>query len=147
MENDAERQLALIADTRARLAERLPTPWWYHLSLGLVVGGMVAGLALGFGEPEGLLVVLGLVAVEVVVMLVHRNRAGVWSVAWDGYPRAYLWALCAVLGVLLTVACLVAARTDRTWPVVALAVAATVSYVTCGRVADARWRTALRTST
>src|SRR5665647_896637 len=45
MENEAEEQLALIAETRARLADRLVTPWWYHLSLGALMGVLV--LAIG----------------------------------------------------------------------------------------------------
>src|SRR5665647_931680 len=50
MENEAEEQLALIAETRARLADRLVTPWWYHLSLGALMGVLVLAIGLGIGN-------------------------------------------------------------------------------------------------
>ena len=38
---DAAAALDLVAASRAALADRLVTPWWYHPALGVLVGGLV----------------------------------------------------------------------------------------------------------
>lgn len=42
---NAAEALRLVAGTRAELADRLVTPWWYHPALGLLIGGWVASYA------------------------------------------------------------------------------------------------------
>lgn len=43
--------LEAAAEARRRLAERLYTPWWYHPSLGLLLGVLVLELGGTFGRP------------------------------------------------------------------------------------------------
>src|SRR5665648_1128302 len=79
MENEAEEQLALIAETRARLADRLVTPWWYHLSLGALMGVLVLAIGLGIGNGWFAVVVAVVVFGEGVLVGAYRRTMGAVS--------------------------------------------------------------------
>lgn len=63
---DAAAALDLVAASRARLADRIVAPWWHHLTLGLLVGGITAAqvaspllksmLGVGYAVGVGLLI-------------------------------------------------------------------------------------------
>src|SRR5665648_1059666 len=117
MENEAEEQLALIAETRARLADRLVTPWWYHLSLGALMGVLVRA---------------------------YRRTMGVWTATWDGFPRGTVWVAFGVALVLFGASAAVRLWTALVWPVWVIAAVTAVAFVVLGRWTDAVWRRRLR---
>src|SRR5665648_957153 len=117
MENEAEEQLALIAETRARLADRLVTPWWYHLSLGALMGVLVGA---------------------------YRRTMGVWTATWDGFPRGTVWVAFGVALVLFGASAAVRLWTALVWPVWVIAAVTAVAFVVLGRWTDAVWRRRLR---
>src|SRR5665647_1898343 len=119
MENEAEEQLALIAETRARLADRLVTPWWYHLSLAGLMGVLVLAIGLGIGNGWFLLVVVVVVVGEGVLVGAYRRTMGVWTATWDwdGFPRWTVWLAFGVALVLFVASAAVHLWTTLVWPV------------------------------
>ncbi len=72
----AAHALAEVQKGRDAAARRLPTPWWYHPLLGLVLAVLVAGFAL---PMPARLVVMGLaVAAELAMFWLYRRLTGVW---------------------------------------------------------------------
>jgi cation transport ATPase len=144
MENEAEEQLALIADTRARLAARLTTPWWYHLSLAALMGVLV--LAIGFGVGTGWfgLVVAVVVVGEGVLIGAYRSTMGVWTATWDGFPSSTVWVAFGVALALFAASAAVHLWTAVVWPIWVLAAVTVVGFVALGRWTDAVWRRRLR---
>ena len=140
MENEAEAQLALIAATRGRLAERLVTPWWYHLSLGALMGVLALAIGLGIGKGWFVVVVAVVVVGEGVLVGAYRRTMGVWAERWDGFPRWALWVASGVALVLFVAAAAVHLWTALVWPVWILATATAVGFVVLGRWTDAVWR-------
>lgn len=132
---EAGASLAAIADQRARLAERLVTPRWYHPVLGLLLAMLM--LCVGVDSP----VVLGLgLAVYFVglglLVTVYRRRAGAWV---NGFrPGRSRPAALATTVVLLGCGALSFAGRLQDWlwaPIVA-AVVAFVAVVVLGRAFD-----------
>lgn len=144
MENEADEQLALIADTRARLADRLVTPWWYHLSLGALMGVLVLAIGLGIGNGWFAVVVAVVVVGEGVLVGAYRRTMGVWTETWDGFPRWTVWVAFGVALVLFVASAAVRLWTALVWPVWGLAAVTAVGFVVLGRWTDAVWRRRLR---
>lgn len=144
MENEAEEQLALIAETRARLADRLVTPWWYHLSLGALMGVLVLAIGLGIGNGWFAVVVAVVVVGEGVLVGAYRRTMGVWTETWDGFPRWTAWVAFGVALVLFGASAAVHLWTALVWPVWVIAAVTAVAFVVLGRWTDAVWRRRLR---
>lgn len=132
---------SLIA-TRARIADRLVTPWWYHPILGAILGALVFSPSIP--RPWNTLVV-GLSAVGVGLLVQsYRRRTGVW-VGGFSLPRARRWAW--VLAVVALTCFLVGlAAADAHNHVLALIAAgvAAVAVVLIGPRSDAAIRAELK---
>jgi hypothetical protein len=144
MESKAEEQLALIAETRARLAERLSTPWWYHLSLAALMGVLVVAIGFGAGTGWFALAVVVVVVGEVVLFRAYRRTMGVWTATWDGFPSSTVWVAFGAALVLCVASASMHLWTTVVWPVWALAAVTVVGFVLLGRGTDAVWRARLR---
>ncbi|MGC5015372.1 hypothetical protein ACLQ2R_31830 [Streptosporangium sp. DT93] len=59
-----------------RLAERVVTPWWYHLTLGLIVGVLTAAQVLP-GAASFVVVALGIVAI-LLLTTTYSRRYGIF---------------------------------------------------------------------
>ena len=144
MESQYTEQLAVIADTRAAVADRLITPWWYHPILGLLLAGYVVAISLGSTVVKAVAVVLFVVACGALART-YRRLTGVWISGFEA-GRAGRWA--KGLGGLVAVVTLTAWATaywaNLTWPVWCLAVAAFVGTVVLGRRFDTALRAQLR---
>jgi len=146
METDAERQLSLIADARVRAADHLVTPWWYHLSLGVLMSGLVLANGLGFGTWWFAVVVALVLAGEAMLVSAYRRVMGVWTTTGEIVPR---WVILVGFGVAIAlVGAAVGVRlwTGLLWPVWVLAAAMFVYMVVLGRWMDVVWRKRLRTA-
>jgi hypothetical protein len=75
--DDAVRALATVELTRAQMADRLVTPAWYHPTLGLLAGGLIAS-----GELHNLFLFLAALLVYAVgcgvLVSSYRRLTGVW---------------------------------------------------------------------
>ncbi|GAA5043863.1 hypothetical protein HNP84_004506 [Thermocatellispora tengchongensis] len=144
MESDSAEGLALIAEARAAVADRLITPWWYHPLYGLLIAGCV--LAFGLGSTVlkiggVVLLVVGSAALTRLyrrltglwVSGLHAGPAGRWIGAWGAVT---LSAAVAALGV--------GALTGLRWPVWCLAVVGFAASVVLGRGFDSALRAQLR---
>ena len=145
MENSASEQLALVAQARAAVADRLTTPWWYHPVLGLLLAGYL--VALSFGDALVTAVAIAVFAVGCATLAsTYRRLYGVWLSGLSDAGAARPWL--AVLGVLvatsMATAWLVARWTSLNWPVWALAALVLVATVVLGRRCDAALRAQLR---
>ncbi|MFJ8626470.1 hypothetical protein ACIRD3_27030 [Kitasatospora sp. NPDC093550] len=61
--DSARAALDAVADARALVADRVRTPWWYHLGLGAALAAWFVSMSLRaatWGTPAFVLVVLGL---------------------------------------------------------------------------------------
>ena len=144
METEAEKQLALIADTRARLADQLTTPWWYHLSLAALMGILV--LAIGLGLRNGWLAMVFVVVAfgEGVLIGAYRSTMGVWTATREVFPRWTFWVTFGAALVLFAASAAVHLWTAVLWPAWVLAAVTAVVFVALGRWTDAVWRRRLR---
>ena len=144
MENQEQDALAVIAQTRAAVADRLVTVWWYHPLLGLLLAGYVVGICLGstlVRSITALVFVLGCLG----LMQAYRRLTGIW-ISGFGAGRASRWAqaLSALAIATMAAGWAVAFWTDLTWPVWALAAVAFAGTVVLGRQFDVALRAQLR---
>jgi hypothetical protein len=74
---EAAAALATVDDTRAQLADRLITPVWYHPTLGLLAGGLIA-----IGELKNIAVFVAALLVYAVgsgvLVSSYRRLTGIW---------------------------------------------------------------------
>lgn len=145
MENEAAANLAVIAQARAAVADRLITPWWYHPVFGLLLAGYVLGVSLGT-TPVRLIVALLFMAACLALAVAYRKLTGVWVSGLDAGGRAGWWAkaLGVFLGVVAGAGWAVTHWTDLTWPAYCLAAVALAGGVVLGRRFDAALRAQLR---
>jgi hypothetical protein len=144
MESEAEKQLALITDARARLADKLTTPWWYHLSLAALVGGFVLAFGLDLSNVWRAVVVCVLLFGEGVLIGAYWNTMGVRTAVRAAFPRSTFWVTFGVYLTLVGASWAMRLWTAATWPVWALGAATVVIFVALGRWTDAVWRRRLR---
>ncbi|PZE82166.1 hypothetical protein [Curtobacterium sp. MCBD17_032] len=149
MENEsdldrARAALAAVDATRASVADRLVTPWWYHPTLGLLVAAYLVGYAVGDTIVRMTVLVAFFVGIGVLTT-VYRRRTGVW-VSGHRAGAATRWAVAmGVAAVVLVLTALgVHAATDLLWPVWVCAAIVFVVIVVLGRRFDARLRSELR---
>lgn len=144
MENQSEEQLSIIAETRAAVADRLTTPWWYHPALGLLLAGYIVAFSLGGTLVRAAGAAL-LIAGCLLLMNAYRRLTGVWISGFDA-GRASRWA--KAMGALAAVAMLmswgIARWTELTWPLWVLFVATFAGTVLLGRRFDTALRAQLR---
>jgi hypothetical protein len=144
MESDPARALDEVARSRARLADRLVTPWWYHPALGLMAGVLVATPAARSTAVTAAVLALYGVGVSLLVQA-YRARTGVWVNGLRG-GRASRWAV--ALGVVIAVAFLTGITLDKAldWRAAPLAagVVTGLATVLLGRQFDESLRRELR---
>jgi hypothetical protein len=144
MESNAAEQLDAITDTRAAVADRLVTPWWYHPILGALIAGYVAGMGYGNTAVKLATVVLFLGGTAALANA-YRRLTGVW-ISGLAAGRASRWAtaLGALIGVIAVAAWMIGDYTDLRWPVWILAAAGLIGTIILGRKFDAALRAQLR---
>lgn len=144
MENESVAELAVIAQARAAVADRLITPWWYHPILGLLLAGYVLGVSLGTIEVK-LTVSLSFMAACLALAAIYRRLTGVWVSGLDA-GRAGRWAkaLGALAGAAAAAGWATAYLTDLNWPAFCLAAVAFAGSVVLGRRFDTALRAQLR---
>ena len=142
--SDAATALALVASSRAGLADRLVSPSWYHPCLGAMLGLFSASYALRSAAATfvalALLLVGGLLMVRAyrraTGVFVNGLRAGAAS-RWAGAGGA-LSAVTIVAGIALD------RELDWRWALVAAGVVVAVVTVVMGNRFDEALRTQLR---
>ncbi|PZE38310.1 hypothetical protein [Curtobacterium sp. MCPF17_031] len=141
---DARQALAAVDATRASVADRLVTPWWYHLALGLLAGAYLVGYALGDTVVRAAVLVVFFAGILALVSA-YRRLTGVW-VSGHRAGAATRWAVAmGVFDVVAVVAAIfVHEATGLLWPVWVLAVMVVVAMVVLGRRFDRRLRSELR---
>lgn len=144
MENDAAANLAVIAQARAAVADRLITPWWYHPLVGLLLAGYVLGVSLG---PTGVKMLVALLFMGACLALatVYRRLTGVWVSGFDaGRASRWAYALGALVGVVVAAGWAIAHWSGLAWPAYCLAAVAFAGTVVLGRRFDTALRAQLR---
>lgn len=136
---DALASLDLVDQARSDLADRLVTPWWYYLILGLIEAGFIVSFALPTAW-RFLPVVLGCAALGVLVRAYSRVTGlgfsgNYWKLA-GGWPVAVLGVVVAALLVVLVL--------DQFWATMVTAVVVFAAIIVLGRRADATIRARLR---
>jgi len=148
MENEqarsAQEALASVEGARASAADRLVTPWWYHVALGLLVSGLVVLMALA--PLPVLLAGLALYGIGLGVLVqTYKNKAGVWrSGLAGGKASTCAYVLMGVYFVCVAVAVGFGRLGDKAWPVWLAAAAMLVATVVLGRQYDAELRSDMR---
>jgi hypothetical protein len=146
MENDPAAQLALVADARRNLADRLITPWWYHPALGAMLALYVVAFAFGSTIVRAATLVLFLAGCALLARA-YRRLTGVWVSGFDAGPaRRWAYALGGTIAALMLGGWLIAWLTDLVWPVWLAAAVLWVATVLLGRRFDAVLRADLRGS-
>ena len=130
-----------MAGSRAELADRLVTPWWYHPVPGVLVGGLIAAQAL---PALGSLLVLPLHGVGLgLLVAAYRRRTGLWISGFHpASPKGPLWAVVGVVAALLVAAAVL----DEGFGITAAPVVAGVLAVPVVVVVGRRYDEALRAS-
>lgn len=128
----------LEADS-ARLAERIVTPWWYHLSLGAIVAAIVGSQVL---PMPGAMILLALgIAGLPVLTVTYRRRYGVSTEEPAGAgSRRLLVVVLLVLAAAMTAALVIRATGVSPWWGLVPAAAAFVATLVLGRRYDAALR-------
>lgn len=137
--DEARSALHMVSETRADLADRLITPWWYHPGLGLIVATLVVTLAAP-SPGKGFVVVAAVLGLLALVTAYSRVTGLGFSAEYYRLAFAELVALLAVILAAMMLVLVVAQ------PLVVLAAAAVafLATVLLGRRADATIRRKLR---
>lgn len=148
MENDsvrdAQEALNVIESSRAKVADRLVTPWWYHPVLGLLAGAFVVAYTIG-----GLAVMMSAAVVFFLgiglLMGAYKDKTGVWINGLKA-GRASWWTLPLVV---IMIVCLGGAYYFHhvqvvDWPAWAAGIVVFVAVNVCGRRFDVALRSQLR---
>lgn len=126
-----------VDDSRAAIAERVVTPWWYHPCLGFVIAAIV--VISGAGLPRNVVLVIVFGAMVSLVFLVHAYKrvTGLWVTLQSAGPRsrrAWLMYSIPTMGCVFVTSDL-SGRLPL-WVLGLLAVAVFVATVVCGRHTD-----------
>jgi len=101
---EAARALSAIGAGRSWLADRLIAPCWYHLALGLLAGGAIAGAETRSWAVFGWSIAAYTVG-SGLVMWLNQRRAGVAMRYFDPCTRAIFAANVLALAGLIAIAC------------------------------------------
>lgn len=147
MENDESLDpaaaLTLVAGSRARLADRLVTPWWYHPVLGVLVGGVVASQALP--SPWAMLALPVYLIGWALLVRSYRRLTGVWISGFHpAAPKGVLWGVLVGVALLVLTAAVLDVGFDLWWAPVIAGVLAVPIVVVGGRSFDRVLRASLR---
>lgn len=136
---EARAALEALESDAAQLAQRLVTPWWYHLVLGALVALCIGAVAIP-GVSAAVMVPFFVIGIPVLLHL-YSSRYGV-STSRPAGPRSRraLLASLAVLAVLLIAAVLFAKSSLSPWWGLLPTAAAFASTVVLGRRYDALLR-------
>lgn len=136
--------LADVAAARAAAADRLVTPWWYHLTLGLMLAAYVVGLTLG-GVLLDLVVLLAFLGGVLLLVQAYRRTTGVWVDGLQSGPaRRWSFAMGGSVFVVAVAAVVVPRLTDTVWPMYVLAALLVPVTVVLGHRFDEAVRRGLR---
>jgi hypothetical protein len=136
---EARAALAGLHGDSARLADLVVTPPWYHPVLGLVVAAFIGAQAVP--GPLSLLVLAGGAALLAVLVIVYRQRFGVWVSQPAGRrSRAALWTIVAVYLVLFAAGTAVQLAQATLWWALIPAALGFVLTIVLGRRYDALLR-------
>ena len=145
MESNSTEHLSAIAETRAAVADRLITPWWYHPALGVLAAGYL--LALGLGSiaimlAGGVLFIVGAGALA----SAYRRLTGIWISGFDAGGTASRWAkaIGGMVGVSAVASYFIGHYTDLRWPVWCIAVLGFAACLLLGNRFDTALRAQLR---
>ncbi|MFT3889744.1 MAG: hypothetical protein QM713_16495 [Arachnia sp.] len=135
--DEARAALSQMGIDGEQLANRIVTPWWYHVGLGIIVAVMVGAQVL----PGSLSVILTGVSVAGIplLMLTYARTYGVTSTQPAG-PRSRLWLFVAVGVLVLCMAAVLVVRLTAStpwWGVLAAVVAFAGTVVSGRRYDDA----------
>jgi hypothetical protein len=135
-----------VAAARAAAADRLVSPWWYHLTLGVMLAAYVVGLTLG-GPLLDLLVLAALLGGVMVLMQAYRRVTGMWVTGLvEGPARRWSYAMGGAVFVVAVAATIVPRLTDTVWPMYVLAALLVPVTVVLGRRFDETLRRSIRES-
>lgn len=148
MENEtaqeAREALAAIGGARSSAADRLVTPWWYHVVLGLLVAGFV--LIYAFGNVP--VVIIGIVAYFAglgILVGVYKNTTGVWISGFRaGAATPWTYGLVGVYAACMIAVILLARLASLDWVAWVAVPVLIVATVVIGRRFDAALRADLR---
>ncbi|MGO2540976.1 MAG: hypothetical protein ACTH8J_07490 [Specibacter sp.] len=148
MENEAVQEareaLAAIDGARSSAADRLVTPWWYHVVLGLLVAGFV--LIYAFGNVPVVLVGIAAYFVGLAILVgAYKNKTGVWISGFRaGAATPWTYALVGVYVTGMIAAILLARLASLDWAAWVAAPVLVVATVVIGRRFDGALRADLR---
>lgn len=146
---EARAALSDVDSARQSLADRLITPWWYHPSLGVIIGAIVLTAALD--TPNLVRLPVALAAAVGIGLLVgaYQRLIGLWVDMRNLGPTSRKWWLVyAVVVVIVVGLSLVPTATGDAlpwWVATLLAVTAVVNTVALGRRIDSAMREEIRT--
>ncbi|GAA2038831.1 hypothetical protein GCM10009720_19080 [Yaniella flava] len=137
-----------VAGARSELADKIYTPWWYHPTLGVLVGLTALLLGKTFGTVGiflGTLPVLGMVGLA----FTYRRLSGVdligeYAVTGRAKGRRLLRLLAIVVGIILITSPVLGSLLGLNWAPWILAIIAVVLISILGRAYDRTLRAELR---
>lgn len=88
---DPREALADAEATRAAVADRLITPWWYHPALGAMLAAIVLVLALDLNVVARLVVAVACIIVTVALIIAYQRVTGLWVGVGSLGPRSIKW--------------------------------------------------------
>ncbi len=88
--------LAAVRATREEAARRAMAPWWYHVSLGLLLGALSAAMA---GPIELLIAVeIGVLVSITLLVRAYRRHTGFWIPGYRAGRTRWVAISSAVIG-------------------------------------------------
>jgi hypothetical protein len=144
--DDAVRALATVEQSRAEMADRLLTPVWYHPTLGLLAGGLLAS-----AELDNLFLFLAALLVYAVgcgvLVSSYRRLTGIWVSGLRRGPAGRIsLLLIGILYVIAGLSALCGLALGLPGAFVVGGAAAFVAVVVLGRRFDEALRGELRTA-
>lgn len=145
---DPREALADAEATRASLADRLITPWWYHPALGAIMGAIVLVMALDLNVFVRLVVAIVCAAGIGLLVGTYQRVTGLWvDVRNLGSTSVRWWGAYLVMVVVLVGVAMVPSLTNwqiPAWVAVLLAVLIFVGTIILGRQMDEAMRAEIR---
>lgn len=140
--------LADVAASRAFVADRLITPWWYHPALGAILAAIVLVAALDLNTIVRLVVSLACAVGIGLLVAAYQRATGLWVDIRNLGPVSVRWWLAYVVLVAVVVGtALVPSFTGiilPAWVAVLLTVVVFLGTVVLGRKMDVALRAEIR---
>lgn len=145
---DPRDALADVAASRASVADRLITPWWYHPALGAILAALVLVGALDAHNAIRITVAL-LAAISIGALVgLYQRTTGMWvNLRNLGPASTRWWAAYLVLVVVIVGISTLPSITEitlPTWGVVLLAATILIGTIVLGRKMDEAMRADIR---